>query len=109
MKNNKDLEIDLDRIRQLSIDYKDAKNIAKEINESLDIYAFVVRKRARIIAIQHGDGSYLEFHSSCFRKIGKEFLAVFTEHHGFYVYHMDDIDSVKEWLSPKSLFYNKNL
>jgi len=104
-----DWEISPEEIKQYAIGRMEAYKIAKEINEKLDPKDFIVKKRARVIAVYHGDRSYLEFHSACFREISEDFMAVFTEHHGYHVYHVDDVDWIREWLSPKCLYYNTNL
>jgi hypothetical protein len=60
-------------------------------------------KRARIIAVQHADGSYLEFHGAAYEKLDCDWLAVFTEHHGYFVYHWGDVKWVRE-LSHRDLY-----
>ena len=86
--------------------YKDALKVAKDMYDDLGFEDMIVRKRARVIAIQHMDGSYFEFHTACYKKLSEDFMAVFTEHHGFRVYHSEDVKYIKEWLRPQHLYYN---
>ena len=80
---------------------KEAKIMAEKLDKELDLHAFIVDKkaevkRARIIVVQHHDGSYLELHSACFQKLDEEWMVVFTEHHGVFVYHFEDVRWIKE-------------
>lgn len=89
---------------------KEAKIMADEIDKKLDIHAFIANKKARIksvriIAVQHHDGSYLEFHSAAFQKLDKEWMVVFTEHHGTFLYHFEDVRWIKE-LDEKILYWH---
>jgi hypothetical protein len=43
-----------------------------------------------IVLIQHQDGSSLSFHSAFCIKLGA-YRVTFTEHHGFHIYHSDDL------------------
>ena len=76
---------------------KQAKKKLDQISKELDLNAFYIKKRQRIIAVYHFDGSYLEFHSACFKKLDDEWMAVFTEHHGNFLYHFEDVRWIKEW------------
>lgn len=78
------------------MNYKEAKEKAQEIHDKLTGYEFTKNKKARIIAVKHCDGSYLEFHSATFEKLDEEWTAVFTEHHGMFVYHFEDVKYIKE-------------
>ena len=112
MKKKKVIEVEeviSDDINKYVCQYKNANKIAAHINESLDIFAFNIKEETRVIAVQHDDGSYLEFHSACFRKIDDDFFAVFTEHHDFHVYHKEDVKWIKEYASPKYLYYNDSM
>ena len=87
---------------------EEARKLALETDKKTIFSDFIIDKKSRIIAISHGDGSYLEFHSACFKKLNKEWLAVFTEHHGIYLYHIDDIKNIKELSSSILLYSNKD-
>ena len=81
------------------MNYKEAQEKADKIFETIGLvgsHDFTVNKIPRIIAVNHFDGSYLEFHSACFRKIDDEWMAVFTEHHGMFVYHFEDVKTITE-------------
>jgi hypothetical protein len=80
------------------MDYKEALKRAKQANKRIDLHSFIVNKKPRIIAVKHHDGSYLEFHSAAFFKLDDkgEWMAVFTEHHGIFVYHFEDVKWIKE-------------
>lgn len=94
------------RMKALVENYNEAVKLAEEMDKTLNTHDFVVSKRSRVVAVKHTDGSYLEFHSACFRKLSKKFMVVFTEHHGSHVYHRDDIQHIKEWAKPKYNYYN---
>ena len=78
------------------MNYKEAKEKAQEMHDKLTGYEFAENKKARIIAVKHCDGSYLEFHSATFEKLDEEWTAVFTEHHGMFVYHFEDVEYIIE-------------
>ena len=88
--------------------YKDAWAYAIEIDKTLLVHSFISKKRNRIITIQHMDGSYLELHAACFKKFNNNWFAVFSEHHGRFVFHKDDVKKIDESFSPKCLYYNKD-
>lgn len=44
----------------------------------------------RSVTIVHADGSVLHYRHALLMQSG-EYLAVFTEHHGFHVYHVEDL------------------
>ena len=92
------------------IGYKDAKKLAKEIGNEL-VYPddFVVNKRAKVIEFLHMDGTNCSFTSACFEKIADDWIAIYTEHHGEFVYHTDDLEWVRESLRPEILYYNEDL
>jgi len=46
------------------------------------------------IFIRHNDGSTLYFTYSSYKKIN-EWILVATEHHGFFAYHIEDLDFMK--------------
>lgn len=97
-----------DNINLFTIAYKAVLIEVEEMSKKLDIYSFIVRRKSRVVAVEHCDGSYLEFHSACYRKLNKEWHVVFTEHHGSHVYHKDDVLKIKEWVEPKSLYFNSS-
>jgi hypothetical protein len=45
----------------------------------------------RIVILEHEDGSYLQFDKAFLMRVGKEWIACFTEHHGVHVYHAEDL------------------
>jgi len=96
---------DLPEINNLN----DAEKLAAEMDKNITCYDLMKNKEERVIAIKHLDGTYLEFHSACCREIAKNWIAVFTEHHKYFVYEMDDLVWIKEWLKPKTLYGNKDI
>jgi hypothetical protein len=76
---------------------KQAKKELDKCAKTLDLNAFIVNKHQRVIAVYHFDDSYLEFHSACFKKLDDKWMAVFTEHHGNFLYHFEDVEWIKEW------------
>jgi len=89
--------------------YKEAFIKAQEINKELEISAFTSKKKARVVSWLHGDGSRFEIVFACVKKISKDFIAIFTEHQGIFVYHIDDVDWIREHLRPKSIYVNKDI
>ena len=94
----------------MTLGYKDAKILADKISKEIEFPKdFIIRKRAKIIVIKHMDGSVMEFHSACFRKLDEDWMVVFTEHHGDFVYHKDDLISIEEHRRTGPFhYYNEN-
>jgi hypothetical protein len=81
------------------MNHSEAKIKAKECYDKIMDFTALGKygiKQARIIAVQHADGSYLEFHSAAYEKLDDDWLAVFTEHHGYFVYHCEDVKWIRE-------------
>ena len=91
------------------ISYKEALEKANKINKKINIDDFNMGKGARIVSWLHSDGSRFEVASACVRKISKNFIAIFTEHHGIFVYYTDDLEWVREHLRPISIYFNENI
>jgi hypothetical protein len=81
--------------------YKDAKIAIEHRSKKLDLNSFSIKVRGKyipkVISVYHCDGSHLEFHSACFEKYSSDFFFVFTEHHGNFVYHKDDVKHISTW------------
>ena len=92
----------------MSLSYKEAVKKANEIDGTLTCQDFVVRKRSRVIEFLHSDGTYCKFVSACFKRITDDWVAIYTEHHGIFVYHTEDIKWVCESIRSKYIYYNKN-
>lgn len=78
--------------------YKDAYKKAEEMDRSLN-----ARDNLNsTIAFKHGDGSYCKYRHADFVRLSNIWFVIFTEHHGFHVYHFEDLEWVKkvndEWL-----------
>lgn len=84
----------------------EAREMAGKLEKVKNLHDFYVRRRYRIIALVHKDGSFFEFHRSAFQKLDDEWFAIFTEHHGTFVYSIEDIERIKEWNSGKILYNN---
>lgn len=54
----------------------------------------------RAVTLNHEDGSHLHFDSAFLMRIQSVWIACFTEHHGVFVYHADDLSSYEE-LEPR--------
>lgn len=89
--------------------YKEALEKAQRTNKALSIDSFISNGKSKMVSWLHGDGSYFEIENACVKKIGKDYIAIFTEHHGVFVYHTDDVDWVKESLRPSTFYVNKNI
>jgi len=99
----------IDIMNSEPISYKEALEKANKINKKINIDDFNMGKGARIVSWLHSDGSRFEVASACVRKISKNFIAIFTEHHGIFVYYTDDLEWVREHLRPISIYFNENI
>lgn len=72
--------------------YAEADSKAKEINSNLKATDPRLRRGVQVI---HEEGTTLFFMYAFALRIG-EYIAVFTEHHGYMVYHDDDV-SVRQF------------
>lgn len=50
----------------------------------------------RHVSVIHEDGSVLYFDSAFLMRVGEPWLAIFTEHHGCHVYHVEDLVSYSQ-------------
>ena len=92
-----------------NIGYNDAKKIAEEIGKDLVFPEnFVIDKKCKVIEFLHGDGTYCKINSACFVNIEDDWIAIYTEHHGNFIYHKDDLKWVRESKNPNILYYNKS-
>lgn len=69
--------------------YKEAEQVAKEIDKKLSAYDFNPYSLTEII---HEEGTILHYRSA-FAKEWQDWIFVFTEHHGTHVYHKSDLYS----------------
>jgi hypothetical protein len=53
----------------------------------------------RKVSLVHEDGSTLYFDLAFLMTVDKVWLAVFTEHHGTHVYHIDDLTSFEQLMA----------
>lgn len=67
--------------------YKEAQTVAKETDKKLTAYDFNPYSMVEII---HEEGTILHY-KSAFTKEWKDWVFVFTEHHGTHVYHISDL------------------
>jgi len=51
----------------------------------------------RVVILEHEDGSYLQFDSAFLMRVDREWIVCFTEHHGFHVYHADDLFAYSQY------------
>lgn len=79
--------------------------VARQIDANLTAYDF---HGDRVVTISHEDGTRLVFHCAFLQvyfhpdhqdrcEHPGEWILVFTEHHGFHVYHRDDLSSYSEY------------
>lgn len=71
------------------MDYKEALNVAKEADKTLLTQDF---NPYGLVEIIHEEGTILNF-KNAFLKEWKNYVIVFTEHHGTHVYHKSDLYS----------------
>ena len=89
------------------IGYKDALKLAADVGKTLVFPDdFVIKQQCKVIEFLHVDGSYCKFVSACFKKIADDWIAIYTEHHGKFVYHTDDVKWVRVSSRPENLYYN---
>lgn len=69
--------------------YMEAVTVLKECGKKLTAYDFNL---CSLVAIIHEDGTNL-YYKSAFTREWKDWIFVFTEHHGSHVYHKSDIAS----------------
>jgi len=91
----------------MSLNYKEVLKKAEEINKTLTCNDFIVGKIAKVIEFLHGDGTYCKFVSACSERIDIDWIAIYTEHHGVLVYHVEDLKWVREAIRSQSIYYNK--
>jgi len=72
------------------MNYKDALAKAKELDSKLTAMSFDWGAR---VYVKHEDGTELDFNYAFLQKDG-DWVYIFTEHHGFHVYHLDDLEKV---------------
>ena len=82
---------------------KAARKIADEIDKTLFITDF-----RNMVEIMHEDGTHLKINHACYNDLDDEWLAIFSEHHGVFVYHKEDLIWVKEWKQPEIKFWRKS-
>lgn len=69
----------------------------REIAEEYDTKLLATDPRfRRAVTLNHEDGSHLHFDSAFLMRIQSVWIACFTEHHGVFVYHADDLTSYEE-------------
>jgi hypothetical protein len=69
--------------------YREAETVAKETDKKLSAYDFHCDSLVEII---HEEGTVLHY-KSAFTQEWKDWIFVFTEHHGTHVYHKSDLSS----------------
>lgn len=75
--------------------YQEAYQVAKETDNKLSAYDF---HPYNLVEIIHEEGTSFHFKSSFLRE-WKDYIFVFTEHHGIHVYHRSDLYSYGEYKS----------
>lgn len=72
----------------------------KVANAMVDAYENLLRaddpRFSRKVSLIHEDGCTMYFDSAFLMYVDKVWLAVFTEHHGAHVYHIDDLTSYEQ-------------
>jgi len=74
------------------VGYKEANDWANEVAEGLTAYDFDFTDW---VALNHSDGSKFVFRYA-FRREFHDFVGVFTEHHGHYVFHKEDLEDIRD-------------
>lgn len=80
-----------------TMNYKEVRELAKKRNEEIAIKDFVVDKKCRIVEFLHCDRTYCSFVSACVERLDEEWFVIYTEHHGFFVYHVEDLEWLKSY------------
>ena len=94
-----------------NITYSQANEVKEILLKSIDEKDYSIEvgngvRMPRILTIQHVDGSLLKFVSAVFRRVS-DFVFVFTEHHGNFLYQETDISSVKEDVVTRTVYEDK--
>lgn len=77
--------------------YKEACQIAKEVDKNLTAYDF---NSDDLVVVQHIEGTQLMYRCA-FLKEWKNYILIFTEHHKSLVYDKDDLYSYNQYTSMK--------
>jgi hypothetical protein len=93
--------------RDEDISYDEAKALMEEMAKSVSMYDMILRRKGRVITVEHLDGTKLEFHTACYRKVHHYWVAIFTEHHGDHLYHIDDLLKITQHYDGIHLFYQE--
>jgi len=59
----------------------------------------------KVIIVKHCDGSRFEFRHATLEKIDEEWYAIYSEHNGFHVYYIEDIEYIQE-VERKFVYYS---
>jgi hypothetical protein len=80
----------------MSLSYVEALNLASKINSQLSA---ADERFNHAVKLDHDDGSTFFWNGAFYQWLDDNYIAIFTEHHSFHVYHIDDI----------SCYYVKNV
>lgn len=80
-----------------SVPLREARQRAQEIDDKLTAYDFQHGSR---VYVKHEDGTELDFNSAFLQK-DDEWVYIFTEHHGFHVYHLEDLEKCMSYQEPQ--------
>lgn len=64
------------------------------MEETLTAYDFSGMK---MVEIRHEDGSIMYFYSAFAHMVEPNYIVVFTEHNGTHLFHIEDLEGVREW------------
>lgn len=77
-----------------SVLLREAKKKAQEIEDTLTATDFQWQHR---VYMEHDDGTVLDFNYAFLRE-EDDWYYIFTEHHGFFVFHKDDVVYYKAYV-----------
>ena len=82
------------------MNYNEAKKKAEDESEKASHDDFMENGFPRVVVVEHLDGSIMRFVSAkCERHDGRGeceiWFTICTEHHGSFVYHWEDVKSIK--------------
>ena len=76
--------------------YIDAIKKTKKLYENTSFHT-----RNKVVGVVHEDGSALWFVNACAIELDEQWVAVITEHNGYYAFSYDDLTHIQMYVSVK--------
>lgn len=82
---------------------REAYEIAEKLDAELRADNPIFRNSVRII---HEEGTVLNFEWASVVRLSQDYVGIFTEHHGFHVYHYEDLYDIIQYKRLDKTFYS---